>query len=670
MKRYPFVKQTSSKDCGVACLSMIIQYYKGFISMDDLFEMTKTTKNGTTAYNIVEAAKEIGFNSYGMKGENWKSNELILPAISHVIMDGIYPHFVVIYHIDLRKQELLIADPARNLLKMSFDEFEKIATNHFIILHPTYKIPKNKITNKKNIMSLFPFPKKDFLKLFVFIQLEMIVSFYNLYNFTFLWSLKFKSIIPILLGILLKLFITNCKERIILSINSKTMTTIMKRAYRNILNLPYRYYRNHTTGDMISRMNDLIEVKDFITIFALITNQLFLIVSSMILLFFISFNLFIVTIFIGLFYLMTHFLILPILIKRLNHLKRQNEKLNSYMTESIFGFESIKGLNLEKNFEEEFSNKNAEYQKKWISYQFLNSKLNILKEFFENVSTVLIFFVGILLVQENKLSYQNLMLFYFIFSYFMGSLKCLLDFNETLKIMKISLKRILELLHKEPIKKMNVSGTIQLQGSEITLDDNKIISNVSFELKPTDKIMMIGPSGSGKSTILKTLKQYYESDNIYINKVNYNNFNFNDKIAYISQNEYLFTDTMLKNITLGRKIEQKEIEKVIKICELEELINQHSLGINMLIEENGFNLSGGERQRVILARALIGSFDYLFIDEGLSQLDISMERKIIKNLLHCYPNQCVIIVSHRLDNMDLFHKVIKIEKEVEVLEKA
>ena len=139
-----------------------------------------------------------------------------------------------------------------------------------------------------------------------------------------------------------------------------------------------------------------------------------------------------------------------------------------------------------------------------------------------------------------------------------------------------------------------------------------------------------------------------------------------DNITYISQNEYLFTDTLYNNITLGKKVDN--LEKIIDICELKDLINKNPLGIYTLIEENGFNLSGGERQRIILARALINIKDYLFIDEGLSEVDINLERRILKKIFKNYHNKTIIFVSHRNDNVDLFDKLVKLDEKV-VLEK-
>ena len=84
----------------------------------------------------------------------------------------------------------------------------------------------------------------------------------------------------------------------------------------------------------------------------------------------------------------------------------------------------------------------------------------------------------------------------------------------------------------------------------------------------------------------------------------------------------------------------------------------------MLIEENGFNLSGGEKQRIILARTLLRNFKILIIDEGLSQVDVDMERKILKNIFKYFNDKTIIFISHRIDNMDLFNSLIRVENGV------
>ena len=98
----------------------------------------------------------------------------------------------------------------------------------------------------------------------------------------------------------------------------------------------------------------------------------------------------------------------------------------------------------------------------------------------------------------------------------------------------------------------------------------------------------------------------------------------------------LFTDTIYENLRVNRDLEPKRIIEVAKLCFVDEIIKNKEFGYNTLIEENGFNLSGGEKQRIILARTLLNDSKIILIDEGTNQLDVSLERKILKNIFKEY----------------------------------
>ena len=95
---------------------------------------------------------------------------------------------------------------------------------------------------------------------------------------------------------------------------------------------------------------------------------------------------------------------------------------------------------------------------------------------------------------------------------------------------------------------------------------------------------------------------------------------------------------------------------------LDKLISKTPFGLDMVIEENGFNLSGGERQRIILARTLLSEFKILILDEGTNQIDIELERDILNNILKSFKDKTLIFVSHRDNNKDLFDKIVKLER--------
>ena len=150
---------------------------------------------------------------------------------------------------------------------------------------------------------------------------------------------------------------------------------------------------------------------------------------------------------------------------------------------------------------------------------------------------------------------------------------------------------------------------------------------------------------------------------VLINEIDindYKNNKYKQGISYISQKETLFTDTLYNNLNINNKNNNKILE-IIKICEVDEIIKNNNTSYKMLIEENGNNISGGEKQRIILARTLLKPFNILLIDEGLNQMDVNLERRILKRIFQKYKQQTIIIVSHRLDNVDLFNKLVELE---------
>ena len=189
--------------------------------------------------------------------------------------------------------------------------------------------------------------------------------------------------------------------------------------------------------------------------------------------------------------------------------------------------------------------------------------------------------------------------------------------------------------------------------------------------------MIYGPSGSGKSTILKLLMKYYDVKRgmIFISGIDINDIkveSLRKNITYISQNELLFNGTIIDNLKYYSDDENNDIVNIARLLEFNEILD-NELGLNMLVEENGINLSGGQKQRIVLARALLKESDIILIDEGLSQIDVDLERKILSNVFDKYKNKTIIIISHRLENLDLYDRMVKVSdgkiKKDEILEK-
>ncbi|MBP3765941.1 MAG: ATP-binding cassette domain-containing protein [Bacilli bacterium] len=662
MHKYNFIKQSGIKECGVACISMIIKHYGGFINHYRLVELTKTNKCGTNAYNIVSALKELGFTSYGIRYDLNKDEPTInLPAIAHTVIDKSYNHFVLIYEINFKKRFLIIADPASKIKKMTFDEFNQIFTNVLIIAYPNRKIEKEKHIKFNNYL-------KKYIKFNQIIPslLLIIISFIiSIIYLIFIKNILNKNsinctfiILPILV---LKYIINNLKNKYILALKNKTNQELMEESFIDILKLPYSFYRNHTTGEIVSRLNDIENIKDFVDVFVVLLSDIIIILTSGTILLLINKTLFIVTLFIMILYFLNYLFHNKKITSSLQNLKQSKAILNSFETEAIVGFESVKGQNLKDYFDNSFKLKSKIYLNNLETYQTIINKVNNINSTINDLSLYLIIIFGLILINQNKLEYSNLLIFYTLSNYFINPIFDISSLFILINEIKISLNRLLDLKYEIKDTKKYCYGDIEIKNLSFSKEEKLILSNLNMNIKKGENIVITGESGCGKSTLLKILKQYYKTDNVYINKEKINKLNLKDNITYISQDEYLFTDTLYNNITLNKSVKKEDLDKIIKICNLDHLAN-NKLGLNMLIEENGFNLSGGEKERIILARSLINIKDYLFIDEGLSEVDVNMERSILKSIIDEYKEKTIIFVTHRNNNIDLFDKMINLNK--------
>ena len=675
MKKYPFVHQETIKDCACACISMIIKKYDGNMHIEQLRELTKTNKSGTTAYNIVEACKQIGFEAKGVRTTLKDLNQanLILPAIAHVVIENKYKHFIVIYEINYKNKSILIADPADKVKKISFQEFEKIWSGVLVTLYPIKKLPYNKKTSLFSFGTLIISNHKkmiiNIILLSFFITLFSIVSsFYLKYildaiNYTKNYILTL--FVFFLIINLLKMISDFFRNKLLIYLNQKIDLELTMDTYKKIILLPYNYYHSRTTGDIISRMNDLSNVRNIISK-AIITLfiDLPLTIVSLIALYLINNKLFFISFIILILYILIIVMFKNITNKSIRKIQVNRSDTSSYMIESIRGFETIKGLGIYKKVIRNFEKKYVSLLKDIFKFENYNNIIYFMKEAINAIGYLVIVFVGANVVNVGTFTFGSLLAFTTLLNYFLEPIRSIIDLDSEIKTSSSSLKRIMEITSE--VKENGILNTktdcknIEIKNLNYSYDDKKqILKDINLKLN-NEKILILGNSGSGKSTLFKLLMKYYnvERNKIFIDDIDINDYKQDiiDNISYISQNEILFTDSVYNNLKMINTTD-KDILNVSKMCYIDEFLD--SLGLNMLIEENGYNISGGQKQRIILARALLKSFNLLIIDEGLSQMDINLERKILKNIFNKYQNKMIIIISHRLDNMDLYDRVIE-----------
>lgn len=685
--KYPFEMQTDLKDCGVCCLQMLTKYYGGGVSREYLRNLTNTTKEGVSAYSLIEGAKQLGFSAYGVKGQLNNLTNSNLPCIAHVVIKKSFQHFIVIYDIDWKKKKILIADPAKKeKTKISFTEFEKITTNQFILLKPYKKIQYvKKNTTLRDFIYLFISKYKyKFLNLIftslIITILNIICSFQlkslmeYVINYQSIKNLFFISFLFIIIIISKEVF-NYYRSTVINVLNHEMDKSLLLNVYHHILSLPYLYYKNRTTGEVIARMNDVVNVREVISkILLTLFLDFILALMVFITLIFINIKLSLVLLCVMLIMILIMFIFQRPLEVNIQKSKEEASSLNSFLVETIEGVETIKNQNIQPFIENNFLLKCSKYNKKSYFTNFLSILEQFFKDFINEIGTFLVMIIGSYLVVINELELAELITFLTLTSYLLEPIKNIIDLNLTWKEAKISLKRLSELYEIEIPKKLvdrkintKLIGNININKLKYSYNGKDfLLNNINMTINSKDRVLIYGSSGSGKSTLAKVIAKQLNIPNkmVYIDgrDINYYGDDYNQNVCYISQQETLFTTSVYQNIILDKQINYDDFLNVAKLCMVDEFIEKDILTYDMLLEENGFNISGGQRQRIILARSLLKDADIYILDESLNQVDIEKERQIFQNLFLNYPDKTFIIISHRFHNQDLFNKKYCIEK--------
>ena len=275
------------------------------------------------------------------------------------------------------------------------------------------------------------------------------------------------------------------------------------------------------------------------------------------------------------------------------------------------------------------------------------------------VSIVVLLWAGAYLCVENVITLGALFTFYYMIDYFLNPISNLIDLQPTLQTASVAAERLNDVFDSEmedvgQISDLNVTD-IQVKNLRFRYGNREeVLKGIHMHIQKGQKIAIVGESGCGKTTLAKLLLRFYEpeSGNIYINGqniTNYSRLSIRNRIAYIPQNVFLFSDTIKNNLKMvDEHVTDEEIERVCKLCKADAFIQNLPLKYDTILEENGSNLSGGQRQRLAIARALLSKPDVLIMDEATSNLDTITEKAIYEVLHTVLKDTTCIMIAHRL----------------------
>lgn len=567
---------------------------------------------------------------------------------------------------------------------ISISDFLEMWTNYIMVFQPMKPLPN--IKDHQYLLETIKSTLKNNKK----VAMNILLLSITFTIFTCIYSFYFKIVIDeivntsvsnlivcslIFLSIILLKNITDYfRNQLLIYLNQKLDVSLILNTFKKILLLPYSYFKNKTTGEVISRINDLAYVKSMISnVIVTVILDMMLVLAGGVILFLLSKTLFLVTCIIALLYVLCMIVFWPLLKKKIDSNLLNNSLVNSFLVESINGYETVKGMNLENKVQTKMEHLYVKYLKEMYRFESLSNLQMFVKESIGSIGTLIIIFVGGNLVMMNKMSIGLLVSYTTLLGYFLNPFRAILEFDANYYYAKKSLKRANNMFYEDSIDlttmhNLQVTGDIKINNLCFAFDGrNDILKSINLTIKAGQRVLILGNSGSGKSTLLKILLKYYNvgRNSVFINDIDINDYSYADVkrgMSYISQNEILYTDTIKNNIIIGREnATYDELIDVCKLMEVDEIVKTNILGYDMMLEENGANISGGQRQRIILARTCLRCSDVNLIDEGLNELDINLERRILKRVFTKYNKQTFIVVTHRLENIDLYDKVIRLE---------
>ena len=662
MKKSLIVLQEGNKDCGASCLLSVVRYYGGNISKEKIIDMTKTTKEGTTFYNIKEASNQIGLIAKSYKVEEIeKIKEITSPFICQVSKNSSM-HFILVYKVNNNK--LLIMDPAIGKVIMDIFDFNNIWTGYIMILEKVGILPDYKNTKclNKEIIKVLTSNKKIIIFIIILsiivTLLSCLISLYSQIILDKVIDTEINNLIVITIAFFILLIIKNItnyiRNHLLIYLNQKLDIKILLTAFTKVILLPYNYYKNRTSSEVLSRINDLSNIKTFISkLIVTILLDLLLLVAAIIVISNINKQILKIYLLVDLLYL----LIIIIFNKKIKYqtVKVQEEvaQTNKNIIEAINNFEAIKGLNIEDKIIYKFTKDYTSLLNTKYHIDKQNNIIVLLKDNIMDISILLTNFYILKEIMNNSMTVGDYITISFMTNYLIYPVRNIIDIIYDYHYVKSSITRANNLLEvsSEKINEkeiLDINGNIKITNLKYTYNNkNIILKNINLFIKDKDRVLLLGSSGSGKSTILKLLYKYLEADrkSIYINNYDINDYSLSDirkNITYISQNEQLFNDTIRNNILLNREISEIDYLNICKILHIDDIVKDNVLGYDYLIEENGINISGGQRQRIILARGLLKSSKIIMIDEGLNQIDIKLEREILQDIFTYFHNKTFI----------------------------
>lgn len=689
-KRFPFVHQHDSMQCGIACIQMVCAFYGKRYGVNKLEQIAPCTTEGISILSLSKAAQELMLENKCLRCTLDVLIEIARPCILHWNQN----HYVVLYDvIKTRKGYFFrIADPGNGLRKVTENEMkecwlhaktDKGEKGVVLMLEPTEAFFEMKDDSDEEKISLrfllhyFVFFRHQLGRIMVGMAIGCLLQllFPTLTQAVVDVGIKSKDIHFIYVILCAQVFLSigaslldYIHRWIMLHVCVKINVSMISDFIIRLFKLPMTFFDSKQTGDLIQRMGDYARIQEFMT--GTPVSLLFSFISSIMLccvLLGYSKTIFFVFIFFNVIYAVwiCHFLNRR---RTLDYLSYEKQAISQNRTlELITAMQEIKlqGCQERRRWEWE----DAQMDLFRINERGL--KMGISQDigcfFLNSTKNIIITILSVEGVIDGTITLGMMLAIQTIIGQLSGPVSQVVNFIYSLQDIKISMERINEIQNKTP---ESAESYETINGKE---DNNSIvISNLSFKYDlyspefvltgidlqiPKGKTTaIVGPSGSGKTTLLKILLGYYSNydGNIFVGGKNLRTIDMEDwrkHCGVVMQEGRIFSDTIERNIAMKDTIDYDKLIYATRIANIYEYIDKLPLKFQTKIGLNGKGQSVGQKQRLLLSRVIYKNPPFVFLDEATNSLDATNEKIISENLNDFFANKTVMIIAHRLSTI-------------------
>jgi ATP-binding cassette subfamily B protein len=703
MKKFPIYRQLDAMDCGPACLKMIAKFHGKNFSLEELRQLSYVTRNGTSVFELSEAAEKIGFKSIVANVTFDELDENVsLPCIVHWKEN----HFVIVTPQDYdpkSRSEIEIADPAFGLVKVTKETFLKCwvkpneNTGIVIILDPTVNFFSQERPTEKQLDVYFLFNYlKPYKKFLIQLLLGMVLGSVLSLVIPFLtqslvdYGVNHKNIgfIQLILisqvGVVIGMSaLEMIRSWIVLHMNSRINISIISDFLIKLMKLPVKFFDSKRVGDVLQRIADNGRIEGFLT------NTLLNTVFSLVTLIVFAFVLFIYSKTIAIiFFIGSIFSVLWITLflnrrKNLDYLYFQEQTLSqTTIYELIVGMQDIKLHNSELTKRWEWERAQVRLFNVRIKNLTLEQYQKVGNLFFLQIKNILVSYFAATAVVRGEMTIGMMLSVSYIIGQMNSPIEQLLGFIRSAQDAKISLERLNEIHQKEEEEKtgtllpdvpanVDFNGDIKFENVDFRYGGEStplVLKNATFVIPHGKVTAVVGMSGSGKTTLLKMLLKFYEpvAGSITFNKLDARNVSpkaWRQQCGVVVHDGLIFSDTIAKNIALGAvEVDSKRLDYAVKIANIQDFIAELPLGYNTKIGNTGTGISAGQKLRILIARAVYKDPRYIFLDEATSVLDAKNERIIMENLNTFFSGRTVLLIAHRLSTVRNADQILVMDK--------